>query len=272
MSQIDNLPPGSVAVQKKDGFTVYQDPEGNTYVIQDSTGTTPRGYQWGGERNDLSHKPVKDVVTDGLDPGNLLHAEKPDLTGLQHAQDTAFGFGKSLGDERANFVGNYNPANEADIRARQTGGLDMLGAAAAGTVPSVAELQLRQQAARNAAGAYGTAAALQGRSPGAALRSAQNAGVAIQGQTNADAGILRAKEMADARTAYIQALTGVRSGDHELLGYDTDWRKTLLGAQGDAIKTGVGGATGLANANTTAAGANNIFKGGIIQSGATAFS
>lgn len=265
MSQIDNLPPGSVPVQQKDGFTVYQDPKGNTFVVQDATGETPRGYQWDGQRNDLTHKPVKDVALDTLDPGNLLHAEKPDLSGLQQAQDTAFGFGKSLGDERANFVGNYNPQNEQDIRARQTGALDMLGAAAAGTTPSVAELQLRQQAARNAAGAYGTAAALQGRSPGTALRSAQNAGVAVQGQTNADAAILRAKEMSDARNQYIQGLSGVRTGDQNLLGYDTDWRKTLLGAQGEAVGQGVGAAQALGQANTTAAGANNIFKGGIIQ-------
>jgi len=85
--------------------------------------------------------------------------------------------------------------------------------AAAGKVPSAAELQEIQTRDANVANQYAIAAALQGRSPGGALQQASSSIGAINAKAAADAGILRAQEQATARQQLAQTLEGVRTGD-----------------------------------------------------------
>lgn len=98
-------------------------------------------------------------------------------------------------------------------RAQQEISLAGLRAAALGTVPSAAELQLRQTTDRNIKNQYALAAALQGRSAGGALKQASDATGELDAQSAADAAVLRANEQAAARTAESTALSGVRTAD-----------------------------------------------------------
>lgn len=160
-------------------------------------------------------------------------------------------------------------------RTQQQDALDALKAAANGTVPSAAELQMRQQASRNAAQQYALAATLQGRSPGGALRQASIGDAMVQGQTNADAGTLRATEQANARNAYTTALGGVRGQDQQTelanlnakltaMGYDVQTKNAILAAQLQAQGYDVSTANAIIAAQTAAADSANKFKGGVI--------
>ena len=200
--------------------------------------------------------------------GNALKPAQPDLSGVKQAQANAFGLQNQLGGERAAYAGNYNPATDTGLAGQQQTNIDQLAAAAAGRVPSPAELQLQQQAARNAANQYGLAAALQGRSPGAALRQASMGSVATQADANTQAAILRAKEQADARNQLITALQSARGQGQNLLQNDTDWRKALLAGQIGALGAGTTAAGNEAQASAQNAAARNSLLGGLISGGA----
>lgn len=169
----------------------------------------------------------------------------------------------------AGAAGAGAPMGAADrLQAMQFGALNQLGAAAAGKVPSPAELQLQQQSARNMASQFGLAAALQGRSPGMALRNATQGAAQIQGQTNQDAATLRAQEEANARNAYIQALQGSYGQQLQQRGLDINQQQGLTQAQLQAL--GIGTQAGIGNANASAANAasQNAFTGQILGTGA----
>lgn len=98
-------------------------------------------------------------------------------------------------------------------RAQQQQSIAGLTGAANGTIPSAAELQLRQTRDANVANQLGIAATLQGRSAGGALKQASDATGAINAKAAADAAILRATEQATARGQLSTALQGVRTSD-----------------------------------------------------------
>jgi len=204
--------------------------------------------------------------------GALAGAARPatvDLSGVRAAQDRAFGTQDQLAAERAGFGGNYNPGNDTSLAAQQQMNINGLAAAASGRVPSPAELQLQQQAARNAANSYGTAAALQGRSPGAALRMGTLGAVNTQAATNAQAAIQRAQDTQAAQQQLIQALSSARGQGQNLLAQDMDWRKALLSGQLGALGAGTTAAGNEANAQSQAAAAQNAYKGSLIGGGAS---
>jgi len=116
-------------------------------------------------------------------------------------------------------------------RAQQEDSIAGLTAAANGTAPSAAELQLKQQSGIDAARQYGLAAALQGNNPAAALRQASIGAATVAGTTNQNAGILRANEQANARTALANALGTVRQGDQSAVTTDVGQQQNLTGAQ-----------------------------------------
>ena len=163
---------------------------------------------------------------DSIDPGsNLLRPTMTDLSPTQNAQAAAFGAAGNFNQERYDYRPGSAPAqdrvaldtaNADQLRARQFGSLDDLAAAARGEVTSPAELQLRQQAARNNAATFGAARALGGRSAGGAGRAATLASTDANIRTNADAGQLRATEQANARNQLISALSGVRGQDIDI--------------------------------------------------------
>lgn len=201
--------------------------------------------------------------------GNALTPAQADLSGVKAAQDRAFGTQDQLAAERAGYGGYFNQGNDTSLAAQQQSNINDLAAAAAGRVASPAELQLQQQAARNAANQYGLAAALQGRSPGAALRQASMGSVATQADTNTQAAIMRAKEQADARNQLITALQSARGQGQNLLQTDMDWRKALLSGQLGALGAGTTAAGNAANASAQNAAAQNAYKGSLIGGGAS---
>ena len=129
----------------------------------------------------------------------------------------------------------YDPA-----MAKQ--GLGLLQSAALGQQPSVAQQQVQQQGATDAANAFGLAASLGGRTPGMALRTAENSAQQTQAATNAAGGELRAGEMAQARGALVNGEGMYRGQDIDLLKQQQDTMAKNTAAQnafkGDLIKTG----------------------------------
>jgi hypothetical protein len=196
--------------------------------------------------------------------GNSLSPATADLSGVKQAQANAFALQNQLGNERGAYQGYYNPGTDTGLAGQQQANINDLANAAAGRVASPAQLQLQQQAARNAANQYGLAAALQGRSPGGALRQASMGSVATQADANTQMAILRAKEQADARNALIQALSSARGQGQNLLSADTDWRKALLAGQVGALGAGTTAAGNEASAQANAAAAQNAYKGSLI--------
>ena len=198
--------------------------------------------------------------------------EKTDTSGLKDLQNRAFSREDALDAERANFAGLYNPAKNNALGNDQFRNIDDLFDAAAGRVPSPAEIQLKQQSGLNAGRQFGLAAALQGRNPGAALRSGRLGSQATLADTNIQAAMLRAKEQQDARNMLVQALHAARGDEFDLLRNDTDWRKSLLGESGDALDSAAKAAAAKAEAEAKNTAAQNQFNGDLFKAGASIFS
>lgn len=154
--------------------------------------------------------------------GGTFTTSTADLGPVHAAQNADFNAAQALNQERYDYRPGESPYQErvqlntmdADqTRAQQQQAIQALQAAAAGTAPSVAELQLRQQADRNNANAFGAASALRGRSPGSSFLAASRQNAANQIDTNANAAMVRASEMERARAALTGALSGVRGQD-----------------------------------------------------------
>ncbi len=186
-----------------------------------------------------------------------------DLTGVRDAQKRAFNLQDQLAAERAGYGGNYSRVGDASLAAQQQGNIADLANAAAGRVPSPAEIQLQQAGGLNAARQFGLAAALQGRNPGAALRSGRLGSLATQNQTNVEAAMMRAKEQEAARQALIQALSSARTEGQNLNAQDIDWRKALLGGTVNALNSGTTAAGQEADAQAKNAASRTSFLGGL---------
>jgi hypothetical protein len=198
----------------------------------------------------------------------------------QAAQQDAGFYQRQLAALKANPAAapQLDTAQSDQARAQQQQALQALTAQANGTAPSAAQLQLQQQGQQNAAQAYGRAAALQGRNPGAALMSAQNTALQTQAQTNAQAAQQRASDQANAQQQLVSALGGVRSTDLSAAGANQNAALTAAGQniqnQGQYLNAAVGsqgqavtGAGNVTNANVQNAQTQNAFNGGVLSTG-----
>ena len=240
---------------------------------------------------------------DSVDPGsNLLRPTMTDLGPTQQAQAAAFGAAGNFDQERFDYRPGSAPAQDRvqldttkadELRQRQFGSLDDLAAAARGEVASPAEIQLRQQAARNNAATFGAARALGGRSAGGAGRAATLASTDANIRTNADAGLMRATEQANARNALISALSGVRGQDIDISQANANLdqaanannlqsqtqantlaeqhRQALIEAQLQAMGIGTTAAGATVGASKANAEADNKLKGNIVGAIGSAF-
>lgn len=228
--------------------------------------------------------------------GKFLSPTQADLSPTIAAQNAAFGLGGNLDQERYNYRPGAAAAQDAvtldqqkadEIRARQQQTLDALTGAANGTVPSAAELQGRQEAARNVAATLGQARALGGRSAGGAGRNATLASADILSKNRADAAQLRAAEQAQARQALVGAEQGVRGQDIDTAAKQAGLtqeayannlrsqleqnelaekhRQELLDAQLKAYGIGTNAATSTVGASAANAAADNKFKSGFLD-------
>ena len=242
---------------------------GNTYPRTPTTTTPAAPYQ-----SDQTYDPGR-ILKSGYDwvsnklsgLGDALTPDPINLAPVQQAQQRAYGLEDQLAGERGAYRGNYSPVNDARLAAEQQGNISDLAMAAAGATPSPAEIQLQKQAGLNAARQFGLASALQGRNPGAALRSARLGSIATQAATNVDAAALRAQEQAQARNALVQALQAARGQGQQLLANDTDWRRALLSGELGGLESGTRAATGEVDAQARQAAANNSFLGGLVSTG-----
>jgi hypothetical protein len=226
----------------------------------------------------------------------LFGAQKADLGPAIAAQNAAFGEAGNLSAERYLYRPGAAPSQERvaldaaeqeQIRQRQLASLAALEGAANGTIPSAAEIQLRQQAARNAAANLGAARALGGRSAGGAAHAATVANAESGLETNVAGAQLRAAEQERARAALVGALQGVRGQDVDVAQANAnlaqaanannltaqerqnqlaeEHRKTLLMAQLQAMGIGADAAAAIVNGSKANADAENKVKGGFTQ-------
>jgi len=122
------------------------------------------------------------------------------------------------GSRTAPQTGPASNASYSDFRRNQAGLIAQLEAAANGTGPSAAQMQM-QAAMDRAAGAQASAAAGaggRGVNAGAALRNASNNTAALMSQNSKDTGILRAQEQLNARGQLGQAIAQGRAGDEQI--------------------------------------------------------
>lgn len=209
------------------------------------------------------------ITGDSSNPLDLLTGKStlgPDTAStanLTAAMNRAFGMSDAFGGERANYATHYNPGRDDMLANKQNNNIRSLEDTVAGRTPSPAELQLREQASRNAAGAYGQAAALQGRNPGAALRAALDSSFRTNADANIQAGIRRAADQQAAQQALVQALATARGQGQNLLTADNDWLGKLLNAQVQATKIGADAAGDQFKAENTNAAAKNQFNSDI---------
>ena len=214
---------------------------------------------WG---NDINKIPVVgNLVGSAL---GTKPAAQADTSGIKQAQANAFGVEDALAKERAAYRGQYNTRTNATLGGAGMDAITQLQQAATGAVPSAAEIQLRNQAARNAANSFGVASALQGRSPGGALHQALVNNAGAQAQTNSDAAALHANEMANARGQLVGAIQGQQQNQLGLRQGDITQQGNLLSGQTSALNAGTSAATGLANANATNAAAQNQATAGAL--------
>jgi hypothetical protein len=301
------LPGGELTTTRSSALTTGAPPPGafpgeqlttTRGALTSNTGTTP-GFSPipGPVQNVVGNVPIVGPLVNGL-----TTSAAADLGPALGAQRAAFGLSDDLSQERFDYRPGAAASREAvelekarqdEIRARQIAALGGLSAAAAGTVPSAAELQLREQAGRSVAATLGQARALGGRSAGGAARAGTLAASDILARTNADAAQLRAAEQERARALEIQALTGVRSADVDVAGADATLRDrafgqnldaqlrqneladkhrlALLEAQLAALGHGTAAGVGAVRGATENAASENRLKSGIIDTAGAAF-
>lgn len=232
-----------------------------------------------------------------LDPGGIFKgAVQVDTGPARAAQSAAFGIQDNLDRERYDYRPGaaasqdrvaLDKAQAEETRARQNQAYEALTAAANGTVPSAAELQLQRQSGKNIAATLGQARALGGRSAGGAARAGTLASADILANTNAEGAQLRAAEQANARNQQMQAALGIRGQDIDTASADAKLaqeanannlrsqleqnelaerrRQMLLQAQLQALGIGAGAAGSIMNAGSKNADAENKFNGGILD-------
>lgn len=137
------------------------------------------------------------------------------LTAEQQAADAA---AKQFAATQAALGANpyaIDTTQATQSRGQQEQAIKALQGAANGTAPSAAELLLKQQSDANNAAAFGAAAALKGRTPGASFTTAARQNATNQLQTNATAAAQRAAEMANARSALSSVIGSQEQQDQQ---------------------------------------------------------
>ena len=192
-----------------------------------STGANAGRYHERLQPADLGHRRCATGVggVAQLLTGGLLQTQQADLSGVHAAQNADYGEARvpraralRLHLRRCPEVRPRDHQHrEQRLRPARQGQQDAaqgLGSPPrrAGAVPRAAELQLRQQSAKNQAANLGAARALGGRSAGGVARAATLANAGANAETNLDAAQTRAQEQAAARQQQIQALSGVAAG------------------------------------------------------------
>jgi len=240
---------------------------------------------------------IEPGLGDSVDIGSkFLSPMLGDLSPALNSQRAAFGLGDDLSTERYNYRPGEAAAQERvaldkaqsdELRARQMQQLDALGAAAAGTVPSAAELQLQKQSGKNIAATLGQARALGGRSAGGAARAGTLASADILANTNLDAAATRAAEQDRARALLAQTNQGIRGQDVDVASQDARLaqeanannlrsqleqnelaerhRQMLLQQQMAALGIGAGAGNAAVTGGIANAAADNKFKAGILE-------
>ena len=207
---------------------------------------------------DLSYKtlydPTKAPLVGGLIGSALgtAPATQVDTSPIANAQTSAFGLQQGLDAQR-----QLLQPQQQQLYQQGQGAIAGLQDAASGAVPSAAEQQLRAQGSRDASNSFGIAAALQGRSPGMALKNAIQGATQTQATTNQQAGVQRANEQATARGQLVGAIQGQQ-------GNTTAQGGQLLGGESNALGTGTTAANDLVGGNTTNAAAQNQAAAGAL--------
>ena len=171
-----------------------------------------------------------------------------------------------IGFERV--ASTFDPSFDAEAQGLQRGYLSRVGDAMEGRAPSAAEIMARKGGAQAAALAGSLAAGHKGAGT-AALRSAQTQGVKASQGAATDAAMIRAQEMASARSEYGNAVATVRGQDLGLAqtGADLDLRAATAN-QGAGLTAGIEtahGAIDVAKANQAARLQQNLTQAGLDQ-------
>lgn len=237
-------------------------------------GQTPHGPPAGPIPYSPTRPPAGGLVGGSMGPGGV----------------SAGGFGGTIAPQSGGTLIDQNQIG--GLRDQQQAAINGLAAAAAGNVPSPAELQAQRQAQIAGAQQFGQAAALQGgMSSGGALRNALQGSAQLQGDIANQGAILRAQEQANARNALVGALSGARGQEQDLAtgqaglnqqnnlanltaqlnnsGQNLDWMKALLSGQLQSQNTAVTGQGQVAAANASAAAAKNARDASILGTGAS---
>jgi hypothetical protein len=249
------------------GAPIY-DPATNTWKNADGT---PASTGIGGWANGTAQPIDAGLTSDAWNGAKsaagvvtgLATPSSVDTSALKNAQQRAADTQDFYRKRLVDLPPAYNPGHSAQLFDEGQGAIADLTAASKGLVPSAAELQLHQQAARNAANAFGMAAALGGRTPGGALRSAQMAATNTQGDANAQAAQLRAQEQAQARAALVQAIGNQQQSEQGLRTGDIQQTGQLIQADTSALDSNAKAAAAVADANAKKAAADDAFKGQI---------
>lgn len=261
------------------------------------TGSSASPTVWAGEKLGIDvPDPGSDLVNEYLQP------TLADLSPALNSQRAAFGIQDDLTQERYDYRPGAAAAQDAvslnkqqadETRARQMAALGGLEDAAAGRVPSAAELQMRAEAGRNVAATLGQARALGGRSAGGAARAGTLASADILSRNSIQGAQLRAAEQDRNRQALTQAALGIRGQDVDTASQDArllqdqrqnnlqsqieqnrlaeQHRQALLDAQLKALGIGAGSGNAAVGASGANAAAQNKFQGGVFDLGLGAF-
>jgi len=150
-----------------------------------------------------------------------------------------------------------DPSTGLQFRQGQEGLIGTLNDAISGKAPSVAALQLEQTRQNNAANQLGLAAkASGGGNTFLALQNAANQAGRINAQAGADAAVLRAKEIADARGQLGGVLDQARGGDITIGAKNADL-STGVNMKNAELQTGAASDTAKLIQATNAANAGN---------------
>jgi hypothetical protein len=190
---------------------------------------------------------------------------------VSDAQKRDFALSDALARERSRApTGQINQQYINQARGLQTQNIQQLQDAAAGKVPSAAEIAGQNMANRQAANQFGLAAAMQGgHSAGSALRQAQMGAAGVGAQAREDMMANRAAEQAQARQQLTGAITGFRGSEQDLgenqAALNQQNRNALLSAQTQMAGYGTQGAAAAADANAKEQAAKGQFFGGLAQ-------
>lgn len=201
----------------------------------------------------------------------LVTPQGVDTSALKTAQQKAADTQDYYHGQMVNLPQQYDPTQQQTLYNQGQDSIAGLRAAAAGTVPSAAEMQSQRQASILGQNQIGNAAAFQGRDPGAALRMATLGAGNIQANAVANGAAQRAQEQATARGQLVQAVGGQQQALQGVRTGDLNQQQNLITGDLGALNANANAAGAVANANAQAAASANAFKGGLINGGISLF-